>query len=394
MRILVAARADLSGQVTTPGGVVHLIEVCRNLQRLGHELTLLVASEGRYPQPLPFQVIYVPMIPVRKLNTLTFPFFLFWYVLWYGLTTRCQLIYENTISYSVSGVLAAKLLGLPHAMHVHGFTPDEMAMGGHGGLRVALITWFERWNHRLSNALFCVTPVVREKIIETYRLPPEKCHFIYNGVDAERCRPMPKEEAAAALRMDARPDYVGFIGYLYPWSGIEQLIEAAPMVVKACPTARFVVVGQGIWGDRLPGLARDAGVLDRFHFVGYQPWEKIPLFCNLFAVGVTPYVAAKGVGRYRSSMKSLEYSAAGCPVVITQAEGVSDIVEKGRCGLVVEPDDPQALANAIVALLKDPELRKTLGANGRRLVEEGYTWQHVAKHMGTVFEQLVPRTAN
>lgn len=369
--------------------MVHLLEVCRNLHLLGHDVTLFVGSEGRYQQTLPFKIVYVPMVRVRFLGTFFFPIFLFLYLLAWGLFDSCDIIYENAVTYSFSGLLVAKLLGKPHAMHVHGFTPDEMEMGGHGKFRVALVCFVEGWNYRLSDALFCVTPVVLEKIRETYQVSPETSHFIYNGVDADRCRPMNRQECAQALGMDPGKQYVGFIGYLYPWSGVEKIIEAAPAIVDKCPQVQFVVVGHGTWGPQLPILAEEAGVSEHFHFVGYQPWEKIPLYCNLFDVGMTPYTSEKGVGRYRSSMKSLEYSAAGCPVVITHARGVSDIIEEAGCGIAVAPDDTDALANAVIELLEDPELQKVMGDKGRRLVEDGYTWRHVAEKMTAVFDQLV-----
>lgn len=388
MRIFVTARADLSGQATTPGGMVHLLEVCRNLHVLGHEVTLFVSSHGRYPGVTLFKIVYVPMIPLRFLDTLSFPFFLFVYLMAWGLFKRCDIIYENTIGYSLSGLAAARLLRVPHAMHVHGFTPDEMKMGGHGRLRLAVVRFFERWNYRYSDALFCVTPVVLEKVRETYGVSPETSYFIYNGVDADRCRPIAKREAAQALGMDPTKAYVGFIGYLFPWSGVDQLISAAPAILRECPEARFIVVGHGLWGNQLPVLAQQAGVRDQFDFVGYQPWEKIPLYCNLFDVGVTPYPAINGVGSYRSSMKTLEYSAAGRPVVITRARGVSDIVEDAGAGVVVEPDNAAALARAIITLLQHPDLRNTMGEKGRRLIEENYTWRHVAQNMATVFDKL------
>lgn len=389
MRIFVTARADLSGQATTPGGMVHLLEVCWNLHSLGHEVTLFVGSHGRYEEVTPFQIVYVPMIPLRFLEVASFPFFLFLHLVAWGLLKKCDIIYENTVGYSFSGLVAARILRVPHTMHVHGFTPDEMKMGGHGWLRLALVRFFERWNYRFSDALFCVTPVVREKVCETYGVSSDTSYFIYNGVDADRCRPMAKEEAAHALGRDPTKEYVGFIGYLFPWSGVDQLILAAPAILRECPKTRFVVVGHGLWGDHLPALTEKAGVSNRFDFVGYQPWEKIPLYCNLFDVGVTPYPSTDGVGSYRSSMKTLEYSAAGRPVVITRARGVSDIVEAANAGIVVEPDNSSALAEAIIKLLKDPDLRKTMGENGRHLIEQEYTWRQVAQKMATVFENLL-----
>ena len=88
-------------------------------------------------------------------------------------------------------------------------------------------------------------------------------------------------------------------------------------------------------------------------------------------------------------MKSLEYSAAGCPVVITRARGVSDIIEEAGCGIVVEPDDMVGLAKAVIEILQDPELRRTMGDKGRQLIEDGYTWRHVAEKMTAVFDKLV-----
>jgi glycosyltransferase involved in cell wall biosynthesis len=61
--------------------------------------------------------------------------------------------------------------------------------------------------------------------------------------------------------------------------------------------------------------------------------------------------------------------------------GVSDIIEKGNCGIVVPPDDDKAMSKAFIKLLKDEKLRKKLGENGRKLVEDGYTWKHVAENM-------------
>jgi hypothetical protein len=80
-------------------------------------------------------------------------------------------------------------------------------------------------------------------------------------------------------------------------------------------------------------------------------------------------------------MKTLEYLAAGTPVIITHAEGVSDIVEKASCGLVIPPDDPRALADTILLLTKQPDMRQQMGKLGRELVMAGYTWQHTVRSM-------------
>ncbi len=383
MKIFAVGFSDLSGKAGTSGGVVHLLETCKALQALDNDVTLFVSSPGKYDGgELPFQVLYLPYVNIRFIRSLLQPIFLFIWLFWYCLTADCDVIYENCVMYSFAGGLVARILGKKHCMHVHGFYPDEMAMANHGALRISIVKFCEWMAYHLSDALFCVTPVVREKVIETYSLKPEKARFVYNGVDIERCHPIPKKEAAEKLGYDPKRLYVGFTGYLFPWSGVDQLIRVAPKVVAKCPKTLFLIVGNGIWGEKeLPKMAEKAGVGDKFIFAGYQPWEKIPLFSSLYDVGLTPYPAERGVGRYRSSMKSLEYSAAGTPVVITQCEGVSDIIENGECGIVVPPSDDDALADAIIKLLKNGRLRKKLGANGRKLVEREYSWKHVAEKM-------------
>ncbi|MEA2013006.1 MAG: glycosyltransferase family 4 protein [Verrucomicrobiota bacterium] len=331
---------------------------------------------------LPFKVIYLPYVNIRFFRSLFQPFFLFWYLLFYSIKTRPDVIYENCVAYSFSGGLVSRILRIKHCMHVHGFYPDEMAMAGHGKLRIAIIKFFEWMDYHLTDTLFCVTPVNKEKIEELYNIKQGIAHFVYNGVDADRCRPMSKQDVAEKLGYDLNTLYIGFTGYLFPWSGVDQLIRVAPSVIEQYPNARFLIVGNGIWGEKeLPIMAKKAGMEDYFIFAGYQPWEKVPLFSNLYDIGVTPYPAERGVGRFRSSMKSLEYSATATPVVITQCEGVSDIIENGKCGIVVPPDNDKALADALIKLLKDRELREKLGQKGRVLVENGYTWRHVAENM-------------
>lgn len=393
LKIAAVGFSDLSGQKGTSGGVVHLLETCKALQRLGNDVTLFVSSPGKYDGgKLPFRIIYLPYINIRFIRSLMQPIFLFWWLFFYCLTNKCDVIYENCVAYSFSGGLISRLFGKKHCMHVHGFYPDEMEMAGHGKLRIAIIKFFEWMDYHLTDALFCVTPVNKQKVEELYHIKPGIAHFVYNGVDADRCKPIPKEEAAAKLKMDKNKLYIGFTGYLFPWSGVDQLIRVAPEVVKQFPEARFLIVGNGLWGEKeLPVMAEKNGVKDVFIFAGYQPWENIPLYSNLYDIGVTPYPAERGVGRYRSSMKSLEYSAAGTPVVITQCEGVSDIIENGKCGIVVPPDDDKALANALVKLLNDRELRKELGKNGRELVEREYKWDHVAQKMLDIIEQKKKR---
>jgi len=381
MKLFVTFGGDLTGELTTPGGVVHVIEVCNNITELGHEVTLFVPDYGPYPHDVSFRIIYVPILNRRYLRTISFSLNLLIWLAVYIMKQGCDVIYENDINYSFGGIICGRLFSKKHFMTVHGFSPDEMLMGGHSWLRLKIVEFFQRLNYRLSNGLFCVTPFIVEKIHQHYKVSRNKMKFIFNGVNANLCRPIDRKKVFDTLKLSPQEYYVGFVGYLYPWSGLETLVEAASEIVTEIPRTNFIIVGHGIWGAHLKQLTVKSQVRDHFIFTGYQSWEKIPFYCNAFDVGVTPYVGEKGIGRYRSSMKTLEYMAAGTPVIITHAEGVSDIVGNCGCGIVIPPDDSSALADAIMMLINDLKKRKDMGAHGRQLVLNNYTWKHTAIHM-------------
>ena len=381
MKIFVTFGGDITGRLTTPGGAVHVIEVCRNFSTLGHQVTLFVPNYGVYPHDVPFKIVYVPIPHVRYLRTIAFPITLFLVLASSICKDGCDIIYENDISHSLTGIIIARLFRKRHFMTIHGFSPEEMKMGGHSWLRLKIIEFFQRLNYRLSNGLFCVTPLIVERVHSYYKVPRNKMVFIFNGVDAGLCRPMNRDEVFNVLKLSRRKNYVGFIGYLYPWSGLESLIEAAPKVISKLPDVSFIIVGHGHWGEHLQSLTLKHQVKDNFLFTGYQPWDMIPLYCNAFDVGITPYVGEKGIGRYRSSMKTLEYMAAGTPVIITHAEGVSDIVEDAGCGIVIPPDDSNALANAITQIIGNPIKGQEMGESGREVVLANFTWKHTVTRM-------------
>ena len=85
-------------------------------------------------------------------------------------------------------------------------------------------------------------------------------------------------------------------------------------------------------------------------------------------------------------MKIYEYGASAKPIVASKLPGL-EFIKENNAGILVEPENPQSLANAIVKLLKDPELRKQMGENGRKCVVEDHSWESVAKRVAKVCEQ-------
>jgi glycosyltransferase involved in cell wall biosynthesis len=175
-----------------------------------------------------------------------------------------------------------------------------------------------------------------------------------------------------------RSPTVLFFGRIFPYKGLEYLIEAAPLVAAEVPDASFVIAGTGQGLTRYRRLMTDPDrfrVEDRFIPRG----ERDALF-RAASVVVLPYIDAA-----TSAVLPIAYLHRK-PVVVTAVGGLPEAVEHGRTGLVVPPRDPAALAAALVRLLRDRRLRNDLGTAGRRVLETQNAPDRVARKTLEVYE--------
>jgi glycosyltransferase involved in cell wall biosynthesis len=201
-------------------------------------------------------------------------------------------------------------------------------------------------------------------------LPASSVRTIHNGVPDLRVAP------ASGSR---RAGVVGAIGRLEHQKGFDTLVRSMACVVDAS----LVVVGDGSERGRLEGLADEVGVTDR---VEWEGWRDEP----------RTYLPAFDVVAFPSRFEGfplavLEALLARSAVVATDVGSTSEAVIDGETGILVPPDDPAALAAAIRRLLADAGLRSTLGANGRRLVLERFTADHMTRSFESLYDELLSR---
>jgi phosphatidyl-myo-inositol dimannoside synthase len=162
--------------------------------------------------------------------------------------------------------------------------------------------------------------------------------------------------------------------------GIDTVIRALPTVRAAVPGTRYAVAGVGTVRSHFERLVADCGVGDAVRFLGYVPDDELPALYNAVDVYVGASrrfdLMAEGFG-----IALIEASACGLPVVGGRSGGVPDAVRDGETGILVDPDDAAAVADAIARLLNDGELRRRMGAAGRRAVETFYNWDRVVRDL-------------
>ena len=217
------------------------------------------------------------------------------------------------------------------------------------------------------------------------RLNEGKVRIVRNAVDIARFKPgLPHEDLKRlwAIREDEK--VVLYVGRVNMKKGVEDIIKAAPLVVRSVK-ARFIIVGEGerSFIHYLKALAKELDVEENVIFTGPIPNIDIPRYYCLADVFVFMSRGGEGIPRV-----CLEAMACGNPVIATPVAGTADAVREGETGFIVPVMNYKALAEKAVSLLKDDNLRKSLGENGRKLIERAFSYDVVIPQIVNVFKQI------
>ncbi len=242
----------------------------------------------------------------------------------------------------------------------------------------ALYNGVRRWVLRSADGFFPVSHYTAALLRER-GVPAERLTVLHNGTDPARFHPVETTALRRQLGLDGRSVLLT-LSRLVPRKGIDTVLRALPEVAAEVPDVCYLVGGSGPDRPRLEMLVRELGLTDRVRFLGKIPDEQLLQYYNLCDVFVLPsrqdppHVEGFGI-------VFLEAGACGKPVVGARAGGIPDAVRAGETGLLVEPDDAQELAQALLRLLQDADLAARLGAGGQQRVRLNATWDHAADHL-------------
>lgn len=165
--------------------------------------------------------------------------------------------------------------------------------------------------------------------------------------------------------------------------GVDVVLRALALLQGVEADVRYAVAGTGDGRRELEQLSSELGLDQRVRFLGGVPEADLAALYNLADVYVAPSRQAPLTGE-GFGIALAEASSAGRPVIAPRAGGVPEAVRDGETGLLVDPDRPTDLADAMRRLLRDPALARKLGAAGRREIERYYNWDRVAVDLGKI----------
>lgn len=311
----------------------------------------------------------------RRLGILLYPFAFVSSVLRLALLIRREqfdLVLADSAKADIYGTLAGWIARRPVVWHIH----DIYQATAFSGLNLRLLTICAK---HFATRIISVSEAAKMALVEL-GVPEQKIQTVYNGIDMEKAREVRNaKDVRIELGIEADAPLAGMVGRLVEWKGPDYFIRAAATVAQTVPEARFVVVGDAVFGERqyvdsLKDLCMELGLEDRVVFTGFR--DDILDIMSSLDVMVHASVQPEPFGQVL-----LEAMAEGRPVIATTGGGVSEIVDDGVTGLLVPPRNAEAMAEAITTVLRDKGRAERMGAAGLRKVQESFTVDRMARGM-------------
>lgn len=237
----------------------------------------------------------------------------------------------------------------------------------------------------LCDRIIAVSGGVKNALIQG-GVDPGKITVVHSVADAKKYQKKGSEaKVRAEFGLDKNANVIAVIAQLIERKGHRFLFQAAPKILEVFPNTHFLVLGEGRLENDLRQLAASLGIRDKVIFAGFR--NNIGELLSITTILVHP-ATMEGFANC-----VLQAMAAEVPAVVTEVGGMPESVKDGVNGIVIPPRDVEALANSVIKLLGDPELRAKMGSEGKRIVEEQFSVDGMVEGVLSVYKSVLPREA-
>ncbi|MBV7508016.1 glycosyltransferase family 4 protein [Bacillus sp. sid0103] len=238
---------------------------------------------------------------------------------------------------------------------------------------------------------------LKKHVINQTGYEPVKIFVNYLGVDTNQFQSkwatnQPNENKAAKLPLNLEGKrMILFVGRLRKIKGVEKILQAMPSIIQAVPDTLLVIAGSAFYGsnrktnyvEHLYRLAQKFP--DHVRFLSFIPHAEIHVWFKAADLVLVPSIANEAFG-----LVNVEAMACGVPVIATNIGGMPEVIEHGKTGYLINPQNLEAeLTNYVIQLLNDPEKVQQMGHNCLDRVNENFTWEKSARRLLRLYEQIV-----
>jgi glycosyltransferase involved in cell wall biosynthesis len=294
-----------------------------------------------------------------------------------------ELVHTHSSKAGILGRVAAARLNLPAVHTIHG-------AAFHYGQHPAVYRTFvaaERWAARHTAHFISVSDDMTREYVAARVAKPECFTTIYSGFDVEPFLRPPRGGADMRAELGIAPErlVIGKVARLFPLKGHEFVLAAARQVVTECPQALFLLIGDGILRPQYELQIREQGLADHFLFTGLVRPERIPELLQATDLVVH---TSQWEGLARVLPQAL---LAGKPVISYDVGGAREVVIPGETGFLLPRDAVAPLAEAVIKLAGNPDLRRRMGETGRARFADQFRHQTMTRRIREVYQRVLDR---
>jgi len=363
--------AELAGSAGYGGGERYLELLFDRLDRARYHALLISPEPGPFVGRMKGRGVETHLVHLAPL----FNPMALWRLTRMLVQKRVTILQTHGARSNFYGRIAGRLAGVPVIIStVHNSLKDyEVSPGTRWLYAIAL-----RLTLPLVRRIICVSDSNRRDLVEESPSAAARIRTVYNGVDISAFSSQPdRHKVRDELGIETGPVLVT-IARLTQMKGHRYLLQALPQLLERWPSLMCLFVGEGELRDELHRLALTLAVEGSCRFVGVR--EDIP---NILAAADVVVLPSLSEG---FPFVLLEALAMGCPVVASRVNGIPELIEHQKTGLLVPPRDPLALAAAIGKVLNDRTVALKMGAAGRAVVQDRFTVDGMVENTTAVFD--------
>ena len=350
------------------GQEIRVFEEMKAMRQRGHEVGLAAQADSKIYETARKADFDVFCISEKALH---FPAGIAGLCLWL-LKRRVQVVNTHSSKDGWIGGVAARLAGVPcliRSRHIDVDYPRHF--------------WSRMAFHVMPHHVTTTSSLIRSKLMAQMGLAAERIDTVPTGIDPQLFKPDRRDALRRELHLDPDAPLIGMISVIRSWKGHDYFIQAASKASAAVPGLRFVIAGGGPGSRYMPDWIAAAGMENRIHYLGYR--EDVASLLNSLDGLVLPSTAHEGIPQI-----ILQAHLCACPVIGTTVGGIPEVVEEGRTGRLVPPRDADALAAAMIELVKDPAGSRLMAEEGRSGALKKHTLEVMCEQLEQIYKIHVP----